>query len=737
MSALNDYSSSAYILLKPCKGRIALRKGKFEQVEVEPGCIFELDNSEHFAVGSRKMNFTLKSLDVRGLLVECPSYYVDVIAKRHACLLLACSDFQERLKLYSDSEQLEKLLHAKAGERVKVAMNDGTYMAAIVHSVKPIKLDSPAVYFEVEPEGSLNGTAFSCNRFFVSFDRVSVPERLMHIPPALLEMAQPAQSHRESNSVRSADLQLEFAELSPTKGFGNLDSGHVAQYTPYLCSNDLEVLVGKPKGIQGHSNSCYMDAALFSMFSCCNAFDSYLLHCRKDVDVKRKHVVDVLRCDIVYPLRKYQYVRADRVMEFRRLITEIAPDMKGFMEEEKDVEEFLNLLFGRICQVEPDIKLSSNESSYLFQLICSDQQSSSQSCKTVIPTRFILQIPRYGKERLYRGVLPSLQLDISSILLCHPHVCWKCSSLADLQCLECYLTETHWLKETFFCFTCFREFHSALKSEQDHAVVTLPSINVRSPPSPVILQLAAVLCIESSHYVSFVRVGDRPESDWIFFDSMADREGEESGHNVPEVRLCPDISRWLSAESVDQLHRSTIDSNVSAQFERLITDCYLCFYYWPDARGFMRSSCLMSVSTSALSSLFDSAPSKRVEYFSKTADARPTTSSLACPSKARYRQTNLCAFSRNLSYATSTSYAALLDVPIFQKNFFITRSCCEESQYFSKELNIEQTCSSCSSIEKYLRMLRLGGCMNNGKIVPRPPTSTRVFKLKRFSSHWP
>ncbi|KRY51353.1 Ubiquitin carboxyl-terminal hydrolase CYLD, partial [Trichinella britovi] len=326
MSLLND-SSSAYILLKTCKGRIALRKGRFEQVEVEPGCIFELDNSEHCSVGSQKVNLTLKSLDVRGLFIECPSYYVDAMAKRHACLLLACSDFQERLKLYSDSEQLEKLLRAKAGEHVRVAMNDGTYIAAIVHSVKPIKLDSPAVYFEVEPEGSLNGTAFPCNRFFVSFDRISVPERVMHTPPAAVSvMTHPVQPHRENNSVRSADLELEFAELSTTKGFGNLDSGHVAHYTPCLCSNDLAVLIGKPKGIQGHSNSCYMDAALFSMFSCCNAFDSYLLHCRKDMDVKRKHVVDVLRCDIVYPLRKYQYVRADRVMEFRRLITEIAPD---------------------------------------------------------------------------------------------------------------------------------------------------------------------------------------------------------------------------------------------------------------------------------------------------------------------------------------------------------------------------------------------------------------------------
>ncbi|KRY51352.1 Ubiquitin carboxyl-terminal hydrolase CYLD, partial [Trichinella britovi] len=548
MSLLND-SSSAYILLKTCKGRIALRKGRFEQVEVEPGCIFELDNSEHCSVGSQKVNLTLKSLDVRGLFIECPSYYVDAMAKRHACLLLACSDFQERLKLYSDSEQLEKLLRAKAGEHVRVAMNDGTYIAAIVHSVKPIKLDSPAVYFEVEPEGSLNGTAFPCNRFFVSFDRISVPERVMHTPPAAVSvMTHPVQPHRENNSVRSADLELEFAELSTTKGFGNLDSGHVAHYTPCLCSNDLAVLIGKPKGIQGHSNSCYMDAALFSMFSCCNAFDSYLLHCRKDMDVKRKHVVDVLRCDIVYPLRKYQYVRADRVMEFRRLITEIAPDNE---------------------------RIHGAGERYLMKVAI-------YSSLSAIPTRFILQIPRYGKERLYRGVLPSLQLDISSILLCHPHVCWKCSSLADLQCLECYLTETHWLNETFFCFNCFREFHCALKSEQDHAVVTLPSIDVRSPPSPVILQLAAVLCIESSHYVSFVRVGDRPESDWIFFDSMADREGEETGHNVPEVRLFSDFSRWLSPENVDQLHSSTIDSNVSAPFERLITDCYLCFYYWPD-----------------------------------------------------------------------------------------------------------------------------------------------------------
>lgn len=39
------------------------------------------------------------------------------------------------------------------------------------------------------------------------------------------------------------------------------------------------------------------------------------------------------------------------------------------------------------------------------------------------------------------------------------------------------------------------------------------------------LELFAVLCIETSHYVSFVKHGPKT-TDWIFFDSMADRVGE-------------------------------------------------------------------------------------------------------------------------------------------------------------------------------------------------------------------
>ena len=42
------------------------------------------------------------------------------------------------------------------------------------------------------------------------------------------------------------------------------------------------------------------------------------------------------------------------------------------------------------------------------------------------------------------------------------------------------------------------------------------------------MELFAVVCIETSHYVSFVKSGSGADAPWVFFDSMADRKGEES-----------------------------------------------------------------------------------------------------------------------------------------------------------------------------------------------------------------
>ena len=37
-----------------------------------------------------------------------------------------------------------------------------------------------------------------------------------------------------------------------------------------------------------------------------------------------------------------------------------------------------------------------------------------------------------------------------------------------------------------------------------------------------------MICIETSHYVAFVKCGTGERAPWVFFDSMADREGELS-----------------------------------------------------------------------------------------------------------------------------------------------------------------------------------------------------------------
>lgn len=39
------------------------------------------------------------------------------------------------------------------------------------------------------------------------------------------------------------------------------------------------------------------------------------------------------------------------------------------------------------------------------------------------------------------------------------------------------------------------------------------------------MELFAVVCIATSHYVAFVKCGTGPDAPWCFFDSMADRKG--------------------------------------------------------------------------------------------------------------------------------------------------------------------------------------------------------------------
>lgn len=58
---------------------------------------------------------------------------------------------------------------------------------------------------------------------------------------------------------------------------------------------------GKGKGIQGHQNSCYLDATLYGLFAFSDAFDNLLV---EDVSkFENSEIQKIIREEIVYPLR--------------------------------------------------------------------------------------------------------------------------------------------------------------------------------------------------------------------------------------------------------------------------------------------------------------------------------------------------------------------------------------------------------------------------------------------------
>ncbi|VVC92229.1 unnamed protein product [Leptidea sinapis] len=166
----------------------------------------------------------------------------------------------------------------------------------------------------------------------------------------------------------------------------------------------------------------------------------------------------VLREEIVNPLRRHGYVRADRVMKLRTLLERLS-DVPGLTSEEK---------------------LSSGQESYCYQLFVEKdervtlptvQQLLEQSFATSgvklseVPAAFIIQMPRFGKNyKVYQRVLPSPLLDVTDLI----------------------------------------EGLSRMRRRRRARVGRA----VCSCPVPrVYMELFAVLCIETSHYVAFVKTG--------------------------------------------------------------------------------------------------------------------------------------------------------------------------------------------------------------------------------------
>lgn len=383
--------------------------------------------------------------------------------------------------------------------------------------------------------------------------------------------------------------------------FGSGDGDDVdGEVSPPCSPKDVKKFFGKKHGIQGHHNSCYLDACLFCMFSFTTVFD-HLLHRRstKEDLPEYSDIQAVLRTSIVNPLRKKQYVRADKVLKLRHLLDKLGL-MQGLMGEEKDPEEFLSLLLQKVMRSEPFIKLSNGQESHTLQLTAQKddkvafpmvQQLLERTCVqdnikfSETPSCLILQMPRFGKHyKMYDKIFPNATIDITDLLVEAPRECYTCGALATHECLDCYKETHESLAMSAFCSDDnMRQHQKKTRSQHKYKPVLVQNEYLQQsfsgqPPQAlprVKLDLFAVLCIETSHYVAFVKCGPETDAPWVFFDSMADRKGDAAGYNIPEVMPLNDMNSWLASD----LTLGPSDSKPHSPYlKRLLCDGYICFY---------------------------------------------------------------------------------------------------------------------------------------------------------------
>ncbi|KAM8867989.1 ubiquitin carboxyl-terminal hydrolase CYLD [Synchiropus picturatus] len=354
-------------------------------------------------------------------------------------------------------------------------------------------------------------------------------------------------------------------------------------------SEALSVFVGKMKGIQGHINSCYLDATLFSLFSSSVTLDNI---CRRSADTERPITCSLRK--IVNRLRRQGFVPAESVMNFRRQL-----GCDTFRTHEKDPEEFITVLFQKALCMDPLLKLRSrlatSQGAYTFQIFLEKEQlrdvptvqqlmdTSCLSCHLKFeerPSCLMVQMPRFGnKYKMFSHIIPSTELDLTDLLYSSVRECFVCGQWAEHECLQCLADrklQPGRIKQ--YCATCNTQVHNH-PSRQGHTptALALPAhIPTDLPAARQTMQLFAVLCIHTSHYVSFVKYGASPHA-WLFFDSMADRCGDDqSGYNIPEIRACPEVGDFLSQSEEEQSRVNP--SHAPELVRRLLCDSYMFLY---------------------------------------------------------------------------------------------------------------------------------------------------------------
>ena len=124
----------------------------------------------------------------------------------------------------------------------------------------------PLAELEEELHGATNGW-HNGSQLFACADRKAIFVPITHLTP-----------DKRFESSRNSAVFTENSHPHLTNGssnghgglhgeFGDMDCPVVPGFHAPIKIDDLMVFCGRNRGIQGHQNSCYLDATLFAMFS--------------------------------------------------------------------------------------------------------------------------------------------------------------------------------------------------------------------------------------------------------------------------------------------------------------------------------------------------------------------------------------------------------------------------------------------------------------------------------------
>ncbi|KAH0617350.1 hypothetical protein JD844_015408 [Phrynosoma platyrhinos] len=413
--------------------------------------------------------------------------------------------FQEQLKRKrseSTEEKEKKSLSLGVNSMVQINLEKGNSVTGTIRWIGCLpKTQHKMAGIELDEEKGVSDGEFEGVRYFLC-----PPKRGLFVR---LELCQPDMrfQSKPQNSWEPTGLE---------KYSGGSDApGVLSNFPPLRDDMAVNVLHGQMRGIQGHCNSCYMDAALFSLFSCTSVLDSMLF---KPALPQDGQVQKILRDKIVNPLRQNGFVAARSVMDLRHQLTEKG-ECSSFATSEKGggvsspFEFYTTVWSGRLKE----------QGCYCYQIFMDKQED------LVVPN--VQQLVEHS----------FLSSDLK-LVEAHSHYQRKGHRTTKLHIPEEFRRGNH---------------HGSLRVPREK------------------LELFAVLCIETSHYVSFVKYGPDKEN-WMFFDSMADRHGDENGYNIPTVTLCPEVAKYLEMPVAALAMEQPRDMEGVAK--RLFCDAYMYMY---------------------------------------------------------------------------------------------------------------------------------------------------------------